>query len=66
MPNTTVRTTPDIERIKQRFGDLLVYQEAFEMGCDLLARHLEEIEREENNAKLLEQRKFYDSLEKVN
>ena len=68
MPNkiTTVRTTPDIDRIKNKFGDLLVYQEAFEIGCDVLERYLIAMSKEDRRDKTLLDRKFYNSLKKIN
>jgi hypothetical protein len=68
MPNktTTVRITSDIDRIKNKFGNLLVYQEAFEIGCDVLERYLIVMSKEDRRDKTLLDRKFYNSLKILN
>ena len=65
MKTTTVRITPDIVRQRQRWGDLLILQEAFEVGCDLIERNLMAMEKNDMKPKLLIKRNYYDSLEKV-
>ena len=62
MKETTVRITQDIEEIKNKFGNLIVYQECFEVGADMMNRMLIAEEKEDNKPNLLIQRNFYDSL----
>jgi len=41
---------------------LIIYQECFEIGVDMMYRILIAKEKEENEPKLLKQRNFYESL----
>ena len=58
---TTVRITSDIKKIKNKFGSLIIYQECFEIGIDMMYRILIAKEKKENEPKLLRQRNFYES-----
>lgn len=66
MSQTIVRKTPDILNMRNRWGTLFNYQEAFEIGCDLLERYLIAMVKIDKTDKLLKERKFYDSLKKTN
>lgn len=66
MKQTTVRKTQDIQDYESRWGAMWNTQFAYELGCDVLHRYLIAEEKLDNRDKLLKEKKFYESLNKLN